>query len=325
MNKAPRWDDDILPGFSRHDIGLPGAERAPGEPEDVELVATLVRKDTRLRPSRRAVLYVHGWNDYFFQAHLADFWVDRGFDFYALDLRRYGRSLREGHFGGFVTDLAEYDTELSAAVDEIRTDHDQVLLMGHSTGGLICSVWAADNPGRIDGLVLNSPWLDLQATAMVRALGTPVIDALGTRMATTVLPVSDQDFYSRVLHTRSGGEWDYDLSWKSSPSAAVRAGWLRAVLRGHQRVAAGLDIEVPILVMASDRSLFRRKWHDDMRRSDTVLDVSQIAHRAIHLGSCVTVVRIAGGIHDLVLSPEPVRSKVFSEMARWVRGYAAWY
>ena len=54
------------------------------------------------------MLYVHGWNDYFFQTHLADHMADLGFDFYAVDLRRYGRSLRRGHLRGFITDLDDY-------------------------------------------------------------------------------------------------------------------------------------------------------------------------------------------------------------------------
>lgn len=314
------WRDDLLPGFSRRDI--PVAESVPvlGEPADTELVATLVRRDTA-QPSRRAVLYVHGWNDYFFQTHLAKFWADRGFDFYAVDLRRYGRSWRQGQLAGYITDLAEYDVELSACLATIRAEHDTVVLSGHSTGGLITALWAADHPGAVDGLVLNSPWLDLQATAMMRALGRPVVDALGTRAPTTVVPQADSGFYSRVLHVSREGEWDYDLTMKTSPSQPVRAGWLRAVLRGHQRVARGLGIEVPVLVMASERTVFGRRWSEEMRRADTVLDVNQIAGRAPLLGRCVTVVRIKDGLHDLVLSPQAARQATFSEMARWLRGY----
>ena len=40
------------------------------------------------------MLYLHGWNDYFFQTHVADYLTDLGYDFYAVELRRYGRSLR---------------------------------------------------------------------------------------------------------------------------------------------------------------------------------------------------------------------------------------
>ena len=58
------------------------------------------------------MLYLHGWNDYFFQTHVADALTAAGFDFYALDLRRYGRSLRRGQLRGFITDLDDYGQEL---------------------------------------------------------------------------------------------------------------------------------------------------------------------------------------------------------------------
>ena len=40
----------------------------------------------------RAVLYLHGRNDYFFQTHLADAFLSAGYEFYALDLRTCGRA-----------------------------------------------------------------------------------------------------------------------------------------------------------------------------------------------------------------------------------------
>ena len=247
------WHADFLDGYETTDLALPGVRPAPGEPEDVELVATLVRR-APANQSRAAVLYVHGWNDYFFQTHLADHLADLGFDFYAVDLRRYGRSLRRGHLRGFITDLDDYAVELDAAADVIAEDHDELLLMGHSTGGLIAALWAAQHRDRISGLVLNSPWLDLQGSAMVRTLGTPVIDALGTRSPTSVLRLPELGFYPRTVHVSLEGEWDYDLELKqTAPGPPIRVGWLRAILLGHQRVAAGLDIRVPVLVMASTR------------------------------------------------------------------------
>ena len=41
----------------------------------------------------RAVLYLHGRSDYFFQTHLAQAYLDAGFEFYALDLRACGRAV----------------------------------------------------------------------------------------------------------------------------------------------------------------------------------------------------------------------------------------
>jgi alpha-beta hydrolase superfamily lysophospholipase len=314
------WSPDFLGGYETTELALPGAEPAPGEPDDVDLVATLIRKSGP-RMGSRAVLYLHGWNDYFFQAHVADYLTDLGYDFYALELRRYGRSIRPGQLRGFIANLDDYSLELDAAADLIAADHDRLMLMGHSTGGLIAALWAARNADRLEGMILNSPWLDLQGSAIVRALGAPVIDVLGSRAPTSIIRVPDLGFTARSLHISLGGEWDYDLTLKSRPSPPIRTGWLRAVLLGHQRVAAGLGIGVPILVLASARTEFARRWHEGLRVVDSVLDVEQTAARAVRLGPHVTVVRIPDGLHDLTLSAPRVREQALDEIGRFVEAY----
>jgi alpha-beta hydrolase superfamily lysophospholipase len=308
------WSPDFLDGYETTELTL------AGEPADADLVATLIRK-TSNRGGQRAVLYLHGWNDYFFQTHLADYLSDIGYDFYALDLRRCGRSLRPGHLRGFITNLDDYAVELDAAADLIMADHDRLLLMGHSMGGLAAALWASHNADRLEGLILNSPWLDLQGSAIVRTLGTPVIDALGTRAPTSALRLPALGFNARSLHISLGGEWDYDLTLKSTPSPPIRTGWLRAMLQGHQRVAAGLGIAVPILVLASTTTDFSRRWHEGLRTVDSVLDVEQIAARAVRLGPHVTVVRIPEGLHDLTLSAPHVRKQALDEIGRFVEAY----
>jgi alpha-beta hydrolase superfamily lysophospholipase len=314
------WSPDFLDGYETTELALPGVEPAAGEPADVDLVATLIRK-TSTRGGQRAVLYLHGWNDYFFQSHLADYLSDIGYDFYALDLRRYGRSMRPGLLSGFITNLDDYSLELDAAADVIAADHDRLLLMGHSTGGLVAALWAARNAERLEGLILNSPWLDLQGSAIVRTLGTPVIDRLGSRAPTSVIRLPDLGFNARALHVSLGGEWAYDLTLKSTPGPPIRTGWLRAILLGHQRVAGGLGIGVPILVLASTTTDFSRRWHEGLRLVDTVLDVEQIAARAVRLGPHVTVVRIPEGLHDLMLSAPHVRKQALDEIGRFVEAY----
>ena len=170
--------------------------------------------------------------------------------------------------------------------------------------------------------MLNSPWLDLQGSAMVRALGGPVIDALGGNRPTAVLPLPDSGFYARTIHVVQEGEWDYDTELKSSPSPAIRVGWLRAVLQGHQKVAAGLGLPMPVLVMTSAKTDFARKWHDGLHAADTVLDVEQIARRATKLGRHVTIVKF----DRRSARPVPVPSRrsatqVFDELVRWSGAY----
>ncbi len=40
---------------------------------------------------------------------------------------------------------------------------------------------------------------------------------------------------------------------------------------------------------------------------------------ALRLGADVTKIRIAGGMHDLVLSAKPVREEVYTSLFEWLR------
>ena len=135
------------------------------------------------------------------------------------------------------------------------------------------------------------------------------------------LPNIDPGYYARTLDVATGGEWTYNTRWRPTPSFPVRAGWLRAITIGHARVARGLSIESPILMLCSSRTIISPRWSEDMRHADVVLDVELVARRAVQLGSHVTVVRIADGLHDLALSPPPARARYYAEIDRWVTAY----
>jgi alpha-beta hydrolase superfamily lysophospholipase len=307
------------------------AETLTLPPDDEgECVATLVSRRAAA-PTHRAVLHVHGFNDYFFQTVAADFWVARGYDFYALDLRKYGRSLRPHQTPNFVTDLSEYFAELDVAFERVqeRDGHRDVVISAHSTGGLITALWldarrsADEGPDeeRVRALVLNSPWLDLHGPLWLRTAGTRVVDRLGARRPAQELPRSVTGLYGRSLHREHGGEWEYDLAWKPLESWPVRAGWLRAVRRGHAAVRRGLSLDVPTLVLSSDRSCHARVWEPDIDCTDTVLDVDLMARRVPRLSTHVTLVRVPGALHDVTLSREPARSRAFDELGRWLTAY----
>jgi len=82
-------------------------------------------------------LALHGFADYFFQTLAADYWVDRGYDLFALDLRKCGRSIRPHQTPNLITDLASYFEEIDAAMRRVRDrdGHPHVVLTAHSTGG----------------------------------------------------------------------------------------------------------------------------------------------------------------------------------------------
>lgn len=315
MNTPPArdpWSPDVLGDEWRaRTIHLGADEEGPVE-------ATLVRSADGPR-HHRAVLYLHGFVDYFFHPHLAATFAARGWDFYALDLRKYGRSLREGQSPNHVRDLVEHAAEIDEAVHIITGEehHGHLVVLGHSTGGLIGAMWANARPGVLDALVLNSPWLDLNENAFNRTVGTAAIKALSHVAPRTVVGHL-APHYGRALHSGSGGEWDYELTWKPHEGFPVRAGWLASVRRNQDRVARGLDIACPVLVCTSQETGDSKHEHDRLVTTDSVLSVEQILARAPGLGPDVTISQVQGGAHDLALSPEPARTTYLTTVLDWL-------
>lgn len=96
-----------------------------------------------------------------------------GYDFYALDLRKYGRSKLPHQIFYNVLDLNEYDAEITQALEIIgKEQHTQVLLAGHSTGGLTATLYAAHNPNHplIKALWANSPFYDFNLSLVEKNL-----------------------------------------------------------------------------------------------------------------------------------------------------------
>ncbi len=320
----------MLPGYWQHTIGL-----GPDPDGEGDLVATLVRRGEPDPSATHAVLLVHGFTDYFFNTEQADHFAARGFAIYALDMNKCGRSWREGQTPHFTTDLARYDSELERALDLIaEASPAKVLVYGHSAGGLIVSLWLDRLRSRgmtqrkhVTGLVLNSPWLDLQGPAILRTAPTrAAIGAISRVRKKRVVRPPTEGGYGATLHRDYAGDFDYDLNWKPIGGFPVTFGWIHAIRRGHAALHRGLDVGVPNLILRSDRSVREvtdPEKIDEIQRGDAVLDVKQIARWAGCIGNRSTIVPIVDAKHDVFLSVPESRHAAYRVLDKWLDWYLA--
>lgn len=311
------WVADPLLGKSGYEV------ETVNQPDDYsgKVVSTVIRRLPEGKKPRKAVLYVHGYNDYFFQDSMGREFNDSGYGFYAVDLRKYGRSLLPGQHRYEVRDMAEYFADIDSAISRMRRDSvTDIVLMGHSTGGLITSLYMESAPApEIKALILNSPFLDWNFTGFMRKAVIPLAAAAGKWLPDVYMSQGDDTAYGESLLKSLHGEWEFDTTLKLIHPAPISLGWVRAIDRGHkQLVENGRAIKVPVYLMRSRRSVYPDGWSPLASSGDAVLNVDSISARGCRMGYNVTEAIVDSGLHDLVLSRPRVRRAVYESMFRWL-------
>jgi len=271
---------------------------------------------------RKAILFIHGFIDYFFHPHVAKKFDENGYDFFALDLRKYGHSLMKHQRACYCKTLDEYFEEIDMSIKEIiGTGSESVILLGHSTGGLTSSLYAnyGAEKKHVSAVILNSPFFEMNLPATTHT---------ALKVASAIVPlfspyaqVNDAvpEVYGRSLHKDYKGEWEYNLDWKPLKGFPAYFAWFKAVMAGHKKLQTDSRIGVPVLVMHSARSLPKKWDKKDFSTTDIVLNVKHIKEIGVKLGKQVSLLEVNDGLHDLFLSREDVRNYTFDGMFKWLR------
>mgnify|MGYP001032561654 CR=1 FL=1 len=292
------------------------------QPDDYEgpVVCTLLRKPTNTNTGK-AVLYVHGFNDYFFNSEIADCFTTQGFNFYALDLRKSGRSLLPLQKLNNLRNINEYFEDISAAL-KIMADEGctKLLLYGHSMGGLVTALYVSqyEGNGLIKAVFLNSPFFEMNENWITRKLLVPLVSVLARTMPNVPVPGRFSRFYGPSLHESQYGEWAYNLNWKPHMMPLVNMGWIRAVYHAQNQVKKGIIIKQAVMMMCPVKSVKGRKWNDAFRYGDAILNVDDMIKYARGIKGNCEIITLEGAVHDVMLSVQPVRQEAFQILLEWV-------
>lgn len=285
--------------------------------DEGENVCTLVRAN---EPAfNRSVLYVHGFCDYFFQREMAFEFERHGFNFYALDLRKCGRSLRPRQTLGNMRDIGEYYEDLDAALAVVRDETGvNPTFVGHSTGGLVLAMYLHNRPpDTAEALVLNSPFFAFNANPTVRRM-LPIVSLAARLFPDAKINKGFSPNYGRSISAKAYGEWEFDEKWKPGAVEWITFSWIGAIHRAQRKLHRGLNLACPTLVMRSARSFKSRVWSEEFKRADAVLNVDDILKYSFALGKNVTNVSFENAVHDLILSDAETRKGVYEYMFRWL-------
>lgn len=293
-----------------------------GTDYDGPVRSTIVRMLSKCPNSHRGILYVHGYNDYFLQDDMGRRFADSCYNFYAVDLRRYGRSLRDGDLRFDIRNMHEYFADIDSTVVAMkRQGIDTIILMGHSTGGLTTSLYMSEHPDpSIKALILNSPFLDWNQSKLNENILIPIVNKVGKVWPRlSVMPGQKSDYIPTGSTRKERGTWTVNNDWKPKEWNRINAGWIRAISTAQNQLRQHpYSIQVPILLMHSDRTYHKGDRASLRDSSDTVLDVEDISRIGRRLGYRVTEATVKGGRHDLVRSAPGVSAATYTTIFDWL-------
>ncbi len=269
--------------------------------------------------NRKSVLYLHGYVDYFFHPHLGEKFNLNNFDFFALDLRKHGRSLMQHQHPNYCKNIEEYFEEISIAIRKIKSESKSVFLLAHSTGGLTASCYMNYGKERalIDGLILNSPFLDFNQSKFEKLVSQFVAKLIAKVSNYAKLEGALSPTYAQSIHKDYYGIWDFNLNWKPIKGFPTYFKWLVAIAKAQQKLHHS-NIQIPYLIMHSSGSFKTRKYSKEAMSNDIVLNIKDIKRVGKKLGDRVTFVKIDNALHDIFLSPKAVREVGFDKMFSWL-------
>ncbi len=309
------WHPDILPGYEARYVNQ-------GEAFDGPCRSTIVRKLCKT-PSTKAFLYIHGFNDYFFQSEMGERFVDSGYNFYAVDLRRYGRSKEPWQYPFNIRNQKEYFADIDSALVQMRKDgNTDITLGGHSTGGLTVAYFGAEKGDQVgvDRIVTDSPFLEWNFNSFMRNIAAPTIGFFGKIFKNAKIKQGHCDGYAYSLLKEYYGEWTYNTDWKMVYSPPVTASWVGAINTAQSKLMKkAKNIKVPILVMHSSRKIDGCNYTPEFQTGDAVLDPFMLQKRGEKLGTVRVVCAIDSGLHDLILSKERARDTAYDSIFSFIR------
>ncbi|HAW80876.1 MAG TPA: alpha/beta hydrolase, partial [Balneola sp.] len=156
-----------------------------------------------------------------------------------------------------------------------KENGNDIVILGHSTGGLIASLYAnyGENNKLISALILNSPFFEFNVSEKESDL-----NLFFARIISFFMPYANKSkplssIYNRSLLKKHYGEWDFNENWKPERGFPAYFKWLIAIFNAQNILRSTSDIHQPVLVMHSARSGKPKKWSPEVLEMDMVLNV----------------------------------------------------
>jgi len=239
------------------------------------------------------IIWLPGRNDYFYHYHISEM-LDK-YDIYILIYRNCHE---------MKVDISDYFFDIKDVIDEINVlyahfkinSYENVVLYGHSTGGLIATIYQNETVNKISKVVLNSPFykyklgfFDYYWFNYFMYYIIPIIPEFDLNKNTF-----KDNLYVNMLSEK----FNIDTLYKKKYNVPVVSSWFRNITKYHSHIKNNkVKLKYPTLMLYSDHSTNSKGSY----KGDEVLDIKLNLDQVEHLGEC-NLFLIKDACHDVLSS-----------------------
>lgn len=236
---------------------------------------------------------------------------NQGFDVYSYDHRGQGHSQRlvTGSDIGHVVAFDHYVDDLETFINEVvtRKTHLQRMILAHSMGGAVSTLYAARKPNAIDALALSAPMFGINLSRPLQVTAKPLCQVLSklqhpAGFAPGQVPYWAKPFKQNLLtQSEARYQWFRKLYEKDETLkvGGPSAQWIWQSIEACRRIRnAATNIEIPILLMqaACDQVVCNQamfQFYRDRQAADLPIQFEILA----------------GSRHELLFEVDAIRDK----------------
>jgi hypothetical protein len=263
-------------------------------------VTKLVTKNNRYN-----AIYLSGNNDYFYHADMAYKLRAKGYNFYAISFPNSGftSNVNNANFSTF--DNMEYLFQYIEIILEFYQIKKIDILFGHSTGGLIATMYADYKNSKsifIDRLILSSPLLDWYSDPNSKSIiyKEEFLEYIITFIGLIIPKINIKPIIGTPNYTScvEFNEINFNPKYKSLVEIHTYTDWIRACTLGQRKIQNNkVDVKCKVDIFLSDKSVY---WKYTINE-DNVLDVEDIKKYGVNISNKVNFHIIKDSIHSCFL------------------------
>lgn len=247
--------------------------------------------------NKKCIIWIPGRNDYFFHYHFTNLYPN--YDIYALSMRN--NHSRRSDVYNHIDDVNNHKLEIDVVYDYFSiNNYDEVILYGHSTGGLICILYNKINKkNKISKMILNSPFLRFKRhwieNFFLNWIGWFIFDFVPN------INISFDVFKPNLYSINLSKRFKINPWYKTFYNVPVVSSWLINIMKYQHKISLGLfKIQVPTLILYCNKSKSR-----ECKYGDCVLDISENLKQVPKLFNntkSLNLYLIEDSVHDVLCS-----------------------